>query len=82
MIIGAKAHAFGAQKSLKCLPTTTTETIRTGDVDQLGFHVGLHTIVNGKEVINFVSANYLGLIGHKKLGRRDPIPYSYGLSPC
>ncbi|XP_057727803.1 long chain base biosynthesis protein 1-like isoform X1 [Arachis stenosperma] len=26
-----------------------------------------HTIVNGKEVVNFTSANYLGLIGHKKL---------------
>jgi len=28
---------------------------------------GPHTIVNGKEVINFASANYLGLIGHQKL---------------
>ncbi|KAK4277449.1 hypothetical protein QN277_015447 [Acacia crassicarpa] len=28
---------------------------------------GPHTIVNGREVINFASANYLGLIGHKKL---------------
>lgn len=28
---------------------------------------GPHTVVNGKEVVNFASANYLGLIGHKKL---------------
>lgn len=28
---------------------------------------GPHTIINGKEVVNFSSANYLGLIGHKKL---------------
>ncbi|KAI9106643.1 hypothetical protein K1719_022171 [Acacia pycnantha] len=28
---------------------------------------GPHTMVNGREVINFASANYLGLIGHKKL---------------
>ncbi|KMT00287.1 hypothetical protein BVRB_1g016420 [Beta vulgaris subsp. vulgaris] len=28
---------------------------------------GPHTIINGKEVVNFASANYLGLIGHKKL---------------
>ncbi|PKI39708.1 hypothetical protein CRG98_039878 [Punica granatum] len=28
---------------------------------------GPHAIVNGKEVINFASANYLGLIGHEKL---------------
>ncbi|XP_050366822.1 long chain base biosynthesis protein 1 isoform X2 [Argentina anserina] len=28
---------------------------------------GPHTIVNGKEVVNFASANYLGLIGHEKL---------------
>nr|DAD37762.1 TPA_asm: hypothetical protein HUJ06_008403 [Nelumbo nucifera] len=26
-----------------------------------------HTVVNGKEVVNFSAANYLGLIGHKKL---------------
>ncbi|KAF8413413.1 hypothetical protein HHK36_001395 [Tetracentron sinense] len=28
---------------------------------------GPHTIINGKEVVNFASANYLGLIGHEKL---------------
>ncbi|XP_065874260.1 long chain base biosynthesis protein 1-like [Euphorbia lathyris] len=28
---------------------------------------GPHTIINGKEVLNFASANYLGLIGHEKL---------------
>lgn len=28
---------------------------------------GVHTIINGKEVVNFASANYLGLIGHEKL---------------
>ncbi|KAF4376848.1 long chain base biosynthesis protein 1 [Cannabis sativa] len=28
---------------------------------------GPHTTVNGKEVVNFASANYLGLIGHEKL---------------
>lgn len=28
---------------------------------------GPHTIVNGKEVVNFAAANYLGLIGHEKL---------------
>lgn len=28
---------------------------------------GPHTIINGKEVVNFASANYLGLIGHKRL---------------
>ncbi|XVE91113.1 hypothetical protein DITRI_Ditri20bG0129000 [Diplodiscus trichospermus] len=28
---------------------------------------GPHTIVNGKEVVNFASANYLGLIGNEKL---------------
>ncbi|KAL5710442.1 serine C-palmitoyltransferase [Ranunculus cassubicifolius] len=28
---------------------------------------GPHTIVNGKEVVNFASANYLGLLGHEKL---------------
>ncbi|KDP45822.1 hypothetical protein JCGZ_17429 [Jatropha curcas] len=28
---------------------------------------GPHTKINGKEVVNFASANYLGLIGHEKL---------------
>ncbi|KAG9142171.1 hypothetical protein Leryth_007620 [Lithospermum erythrorhizon] len=28
---------------------------------------GQHAIVNGKEVVNFTSANYLGLLGHEKL---------------
>ncbi|CBI27714.3 hypothetical protein VitviT2T_011309 [Vitis vinifera] len=28
---------------------------------------GPHTVINGKEVVNFTSANYLGLIGHEKL---------------
>lgn len=28
---------------------------------------GPHAIINGKEVVNFASANYLGLIGHEKL---------------
>ncbi|KAJ4829642.1 serine palmitoyltransferase component [Turnera subulata] len=28
---------------------------------------GPHTTINGKEVVNFTSANYLGLIGHEKL---------------
>ncbi|XP_059635163.1 long chain base biosynthesis protein 1-like isoform X1 [Cornus florida] len=28
---------------------------------------GPHTVINGKEVVNFASANYLGLIGNEKL---------------
>ncbi|GAB2294463.1 serine palmitoyltransferase component [Dionaea muscipula] len=28
---------------------------------------GPHTTINGKEVVNFASANYLGLLGHPKL---------------
>ncbi|GLT42401.1 hypothetical protein SLA2020_164030 [Shorea laevis] len=28
---------------------------------------GPHTIINGKEVVNFASANYLGFIGHEQL---------------
>lgn len=28
---------------------------------------GPHTMINGKEVVNFTSANYLGLMGHEKL---------------
>ncbi|KAH7852070.1 hypothetical protein Vadar_020248 [Vaccinium darrowii] len=28
---------------------------------------GPHTMINGKEVVNFASANYLGFVGHEKL---------------
>jgi len=28
---------------------------------------GPHTVVNGKDIINLSSANYLGLIGHPKI---------------
>ncbi|XP_028806876.1 long chain base biosynthesis protein 1 [Neltuma alba] len=28
---------------------------------------GPHAIINGREIVNFASANYLGLIGHEKL---------------
>lgn len=28
---------------------------------------GPHTVINGKKVVNFASANYLGLVGHEKL---------------
>ncbi|CAJ1973416.1 unnamed protein product [Sphenostylis stenocarpa] len=44
---------------------------------------GPHTIINGKEVINFASANYLGLIGHQKL--LESCSYAlgkYGVGSC
>ena len=33
----------------------------------LSSSAGPHTIIKGKEVVNFSSADYLGLIGHEKL---------------
>ncbi|XP_076910012.1 long chain base biosynthesis protein 1-like [Bidens hawaiensis] len=44
---------------------------------------GPHTIINGKEVVNFTSANYLGLMGHEKL--RESCTSSlekYGVGSC
>ncbi|KAK8574711.1 hypothetical protein V6N12_062398 [Hibiscus sabdariffa] len=44
---------------------------------------GPHAIVNGKEVVNFASANYLGFIGHEKL--RDSCTFAlekYGVGSC
>jgi hypothetical protein len=35
---------------------------------------GPHTIINGKDVVNFASANYLGLTGHEKQIVRKFVP--------
>lgn len=37
---------------------------------------GPHTIINGKEVLNFASANFLGLIGHEKIIVRIYLPFA------
>ncbi|KAK4274669.1 hypothetical protein QN277_017859 [Acacia crassicarpa] len=44
---------------------------------------GPHAIINGKEVVNFASANYLGLIGHKKLLEScSSAVEKYGVGSC
>ncbi|KAF7817478.1 long chain base biosynthesis protein 1 [Senna tora] len=44
---------------------------------------GPHAIVNGKEVVNFASANYLGLIGHEKiLDSCSSSLEKYGVGSC
>ncbi|CAM8894918.1 unnamed protein product [Rhodiola kirilowii] len=44
---------------------------------------GPHAIVNGKEVVNFASANYLGLIGHEKLVESCTASLEkYGVGSC
>ncbi|XP_057526109.1 long chain base biosynthesis protein 1-like isoform X1 [Amaranthus tricolor] len=47
------------------IPAITKEMQR--EPPKLESAAGPHTIINGKEVVNFASANYLGLIGHEKL---------------
>ncbi|KNA11915.1 hypothetical protein SOVF_130600 [Spinacia oleracea] len=47
------------------IPAITEEMQR--EPPKLENAAGSHTIINGKEVVNFASANYLGLIGHEKL---------------
>ncbi|OVA20458.1 Aminotransferase [Macleaya cordata] len=44
---------------------------------------GPHTVIKGKEVVNFASANYLGLIGHEKLieSCTDALD-KYGVGSC
>ncbi|KAL0302979.1 UNVERIFIED_CONTAM: Long chain base biosynthesis protein 1 [Sesamum radiatum] len=39
---------------------------------------GLHTVVNGKEVLNFPAADYLGLLGHDKLQVKHWEKYGVG----
>lgn len=47
------------------IPPVTDEMKR--EVPVLLSAAGPHTIINGRKVINFASANYLGLMGHDKL---------------
>ncbi|GAB4852540.1 serine palmitoyltransferase component [Ancistrocladus abbreviatus] len=47
------------------IPPLTKEMWREPPV--LESAAGPHSKINGKEVVNFASANYLGLIGHEKL---------------
>ncbi|KAI3801826.1 hypothetical protein L1987_29943 [Smallanthus sonchifolius] len=47
------------------IPPVTEEMKR--EVPVLLSAAGPHTIINGKKVVNFASANYLGLMGHEKL---------------
>ncbi|KAJ6375922.1 hypothetical protein OIU77_000815 [Salix suchowensis] len=42
-----------------------------------------HTIINGKDVVNFASANYLGLTGHEKqLDSSTSAMEKYGVGSC
>jgi 7-keto-8-aminopelargonate synthetase-like enzyme len=44
---------------------------------------GPHTVVNGKDVINLSSANYLGLIGHPKIKEAcNAALEKYGVGAC
>ncbi|XP_073009466.1 long chain base biosynthesis protein 1b [Typha latifolia] len=44
---------------------------------------GPHTVINGKEVVNFASANYLGLIGNEKIiGSCIGSLEKYGVGSC
>ncbi|CAH1432824.1 unnamed protein product [Lactuca virosa] len=47
------------------IPPVTDEMKR--EVPILSSAAGPHTIIDGRKVINFASANYLGLMGHEKL---------------
>ena len=55
-------------------------------VDFLYSAAGPHTAINGKEVVNFASANYLGLIGNEQIAVRREcdvltvLLYSSGIS--
>ncbi|TYH87074.1 hypothetical protein ES332_D01G090500v1 [Gossypium tomentosum] len=45
--------------------------------------VGPHTIINGKEVVNFASANYLKFVGHDKLLEScNFVLEKYGVGSC
>ncbi|KAG8641501.1 hypothetical protein MANES_13G154966v8 [Manihot esculenta] len=46
------------------------------------FASGPHTVINGKEVVNFSSSNYLGLIAHEKLLSCTSALEKYGVGSC
>ncbi|XP_078446022.1 long-chain base1 isoform X2 [Wolffia australiana] len=44
---------------------------------------GTHTVIDGKEVVNFACANYLGLIGHEKMIKSCTASLEkYGVGSC
>ncbi|KAG7020591.1 Long chain base biosynthesis protein 1, partial [Cucurbita argyrosperma subsp. argyrosperma] len=63
------------------IPSLTEEMLYEPPV--LESSAGPHTIIKGKEVVNFSSADYLGLIGHEKL--LDSCTHAlekYGVGSC
>ncbi|CAN6539862.1 unnamed protein product [Malus baccata var. baccata] len=63
------------------IPSITDEMLYEPPV--LESAAGPHTIINGKEVVNFASANYLGLIGHEKLLEScNSALEKYGVGSC
>ncbi|KAH6773242.1 long-chain base1 [Perilla frutescens var. hirtella] len=61
---------------------TITEDVKY-DPPVLESAAGPHTIINGKEVVNFTSANYLGLLGHDKLQEScTKALEKYGVGSC
>ena len=49
------------------LPRVLLVRINTCSVFLFYSAAGPHTTIDGKEVVNFASANYLGLIGNEKV---------------
>ncbi|PIA39034.1 hypothetical protein AQUCO_02700304v1 [Aquilegia coerulea] len=63
------------------IPPTTEEVKFESSV--LESAAGPHTVVNGRDVVNFASANYLGLVGHEKLMESCTAALEkYGVGSC
>lgn len=63
------------------IPPITEEMQK--DAPVLESAAGPHAIINGKEVVNFASANYLGLIGNEKLHESCTSALEkYGVGSC
>ncbi|XP_073025819.1 long chain base biosynthesis protein 1-like [Primulina eburnea] len=63
------------------IPSITKE--RKYEPPVLESAAGPHTVINGKEVANFTSANYLGFLGHEKLQKScTKALEKYGVGSC
>ncbi|KAK6156827.1 hypothetical protein DH2020_011075 [Rehmannia glutinosa] len=78
---GTDDNLLGHTKDITLIPSITEEMKYEPPV--LESAAGPHTVINGKDVVNFTSADYLGLLGHDKLQEScTKALEKYGVGSC